>query len=146
MNWITLAHSYGLIIQQSTSYAQVKRIPFLSWSRKGTLWPTWYLYIYSYLDIYMVIIVPVVIVVPSMVTVVPLSALKSRLHVILIKLECFCLHFTDWKVKNDKPVFLRCSSPCPQAPARSTCQVLICSFGSLLMLQDKQVETSFYFT
>lgn len=52
---ITLAHSYGLIIQQCISYTCVKRISFLSCSRTGILWPTWYLYIYTCLGIYMVI-------------------------------------------------------------------------------------------
>lgn len=114
-----MAHLYRLIIQQCISYAHVKRIPFLSGSRKDILWPTWYLYIYSCLGIYVIITVPVVTAVPYMVTVVSLSALKSRLHVTLIKRKSFCFHFIEWKVKNDKPVFLRWPSPCLWVLTRS---------------------------
>jgi len=92
---MTLEHSYGLVIQQCISYAHIKRISFLWCSRKDIFWPTWYLYIYSCLDIYMIILVPAVTVVPYMVTVVPLSALKSRLHITLVKLKWFCFHFID---------------------------------------------------
>lgn len=111
-------------------FAHVKRIPILSCSRKGMLWPAWYLYIYSCLGIYMAIIVPVITIVPYMITVVPLSALKSRLHVALRKLKWFCFSFIDWKVKNDKPVFPRWPTPCLQVLTKSA-SPNICLWTSL---------------